>query len=113
MVAVSLRRDHRSWEIFFNSQPCHFLPRQLIFPPMSTMNISLPAALKAFVDTQVSKGAYGTSSEYVRELIRKDQERLHLRELLLAGAASAPAGPADASYFAGLREQALKAESRG
>ena len=39
---------------------------------MSTMNISLPEELKDFVDSQVKRG-YGTSSEYVRELIRKDQ----------------------------------------
>jgi antitoxin ParD1/3/4 len=39
---------------------------------MSTMNISLPDALKAFVDAQVTQGGYGTSSEYVRELIRRD-----------------------------------------
>ena len=72
---------------------------------MSTMNISLPESLKAFVDEQVSQRGYGTSSEYVRELIRKDQERQHLRGLLLEGAASAPAGPADASYFEGLRRR--------
>jgi putative addiction module CopG family antidote len=50
------------------------------------MNISLPDTLKSFVDEQVSQRGYGTSSEYVRELIRKDQERLQLRSLLLAGA---------------------------
>ena len=42
---------------------------------MSTMNISLPDTLKNFVDEQVSQRGYGTSSEYVRELIRKDQDR--------------------------------------
>ena len=36
------------------------------------MNISLPETLKTFVDLQVSQRGYGTSSEYVRELIRKD-----------------------------------------
>jgi antitoxin ParD1/3/4 len=72
---------------------------------MSTMNISLPDTLKAFVDEQVSQRGYGTSSEYVRELIRKDQERQHLRGLLLEGAASAPDGLADASYFGGLRHR--------
>lgn len=80
---------------------------------MSTMNISLPEALKSFVYAQVSQGGYGTSSEYVRELIRKDRDRLHLRGLLLAGAASAPAAPADATYFKGLREQARKAGKSG
>lgn len=69
------------------------------------MNISLPETLKTFVDEQVSQRGYGTSSEYVRELIRKDQDRLHLRGLLLAGASSSPTAPADASYFEGLRNR--------
>jgi antitoxin ParD1/3/4 len=76
---------------------------------MSTMNISLPDSLKAFVDSQVSERGYGTSSEYVRELIRKDQDRQELRGLLLAGAASAPASPADVAYFEGLRDRVRKA----
>ncbi|MCK0506025.1 type II toxin-antitoxin system ParD family antitoxin [Aromatoleum anaerobium] len=76
---------------------------------MSTMNISLPDSLKAFVDSQVSERGYGTSSEYVRELIRKDQDRQKLRGLLLAGAASAPASPADVAYFEGLRDRVRKA----
>ena len=76
---------------------------------MSTMNISLPDTLKSFVDEQVSQRGYGTSSEYVRELIRRDQDRLQLRGLLLAGAASVPAAPADASYFDGLRDRVRKA----
>lgn len=70
---------------------------------MGTMNISLPDTLKSFVDEQVSQRGYGTSSEYVRELIRKDQDRLQLRGLLLDGAASAPTAPADAAYFDALR----------
>ena len=71
---------------------------------MSTMNVSLPDALKQFVDDQVVNGDYGTSSEYIRELIRKDQDRLRLKALLLAGAAS-PAGPvANAAFFETLRQ---------
>ncbi len=69
------------------------------------MNISLPESLKAFVDEQVVQRGFGTSSEYIRELIRKDAERLQLRSLLLEGAVSAPAPVADASYFAALRER--------
>lgn len=72
---------------------------------MSTMNISLPDGLKSFVDEQVSQRGYGTSSEYVRELIRKDQDRQQLRRLLLEGAASSPAAPVEAGYFEGLRER--------
>lgn len=73
---------------------------------MSTMNISLPDTLKSFVDAQVTERGYGTSSEYVRELIRTDQERRQLRELLLQGAVSAPGTPADADYFDALRTRA-------
>jgi antitoxin ParD1/3/4 len=72
---------------------------------MSTMNISLPQNLKSFVDEQVTGRGYGTSSEYVRELIRRDQDRLNLRRLLLDGAASAATGPVDGDYFASLRER--------
>ncbi len=70
---------------------------------MSTMNISLPEALKSFVDDQVNARGYGTSSEYVRELIRKDQDRTKLRNLMLAGAASPQVAVADANYFEGLK----------
>lgn len=72
---------------------------------MGTMNISLPDSLRSFVEKQVAERGYGTSSEYVRELIRRDQDRQHLRELLLEGAASAPTAPVDAGYFEGLRER--------
>ena len=72
------------------------------------MNVSLPDSLRSFVDHQVSQGGYGTSSEYVRELIRKDQDRSRLRGMLLEGAASTPAGVADAAYFAGLRDNLRK-----
>jgi len=75
---------------------------------MSTMNISLPDSLKTFVDEQVTQRGYGTSSEYVRELIRKDADVLRLRSLLLQGAGSAPATPVDASYFSALRERVPK-----
>ena len=69
------------------------------------MNISLPESLKAFVDEQVAEGGYGTSSEYVRELIRRDQERRRLRQLLLDGGASASSGPVDDPYFQRLRDR--------
>jgi antitoxin ParD1/3/4 len=75
---------------------------------MSTMNISLPESLKAFVDEQVTKRGFGTSSEYVRELIRKDAELLQLRHVLLKGASSDPAAPVDGHYFSALRERVQK-----
>ena len=69
------------------------------------MNNSWPDQLKALVDEQVSQQGYSTSSEYVRELIRKDQDRLQLRNLLLAGAASAVTEPVVDTYFDGLRQR--------
>jgi antitoxin ParD1/3/4 len=76
---------------------------------MSTMNISLPDALKSFVDDQVGAFGYSSSSEYVRELIRKDRDRQILRGLLLEGAASPIAVTADADYFDQLRDRLREA----
>ena len=73
---------------------------------MSTMNISLPEALKSFVDEQVTQRGYGTSSEYVRELIRRELDRANLRALLQEGAASPVVGELDPPYFNSLRERA-------
>jgi antitoxin ParD1/3/4 len=71
---------------------------------MSTMNGSLPDELKSCVDEQVGAGGYGSTSEYVRDLIRRDKDRQQLRTILLDGAAS-PQGPvADATYFTSVRE---------
>ncbi|MBK6750876.1 MAG: type II toxin-antitoxin system ParD family antitoxin [Acidobacteria bacterium] len=79
---------------------------------MSTMNISLPETLRTFVDTQVSDGDYGSSSEYVRELLRKEQDRVRLREMLLEGAASPLSENVwNAEYFEKMR-QSLKAEKK-
>ncbi|MDB5861647.1 MAG: addiction module antitoxin [Ramlibacter sp.] len=73
---------------------------------MGTMNISLPDGMKAFVDEQVTDRGYGTSSEYVRDLIRREQDRLELRKLILDGAGSPRTGEADAPYFDALRARA-------
>ncbi len=70
---------------------------------MSTMNVSLPDELKAYVDDQVGEGGYGSTSEYVRDLIRRDKDRQQLRRALLDGAASAPGPIVDSSYFETLR----------
>ena len=39
-----------------------------------TMNISLPETMRAWVEARVSTGAYANASDYVRDLIRHDQE---------------------------------------
>jgi antitoxin ParD1/3/4 len=72
---------------------------------MATMNISLSDDLKAFVDEQVAEKAYSTSSEYVRELIRREREKERLRQLLLEGASSPGTQVADKAYFDELRQR--------
>ena len=42
---------------------------------MTTMNVSLPAAMKSWVEAQSRSGRYSNASDYVRDLIRKDQEQ--------------------------------------
>ena len=49
---------------------------------MATMNVSLPDAMKAWVEEQVQTGRYGNSSDYVRDLVRRDQERAAARAAL-------------------------------
>jgi antitoxin ParD1/3/4 len=51
------------------------------------------------VADQIGQRCYGTTSEYVRDLIRHGQDRQHLRDLLPAGAASEEGPVADDCYF--------------
>ncbi|MEO8461378.1 MAG: type II toxin-antitoxin system ParD family antitoxin [Dokdonella sp.] len=71
---------------------------------MATMNISLPDELKQFVDAQVAEHAYGSSSEYLRELIRKQRDVEKLRGMLLDGFNSGPGQVADDAFFAELTD---------
>ena len=73
---------------------------------MATMNISLPDDLKTFVDAQVAEHAYGSTSEYLRELIRKQRDIEKLRSMMLEGFNSGPGPVADDAFFAELRDVA-------
>lgn len=73
---------------------------------MCTMNISLPDELKAFVDRQVAAQGYGSTSEYLRDLIRKQREIETLRQILLDGANSGPGKKIDDAWFTDLRQRA-------
>jgi antitoxin ParD1/3/4 len=75
---------------------------------MNTIKISLSDNLKSFVDEQVSHRGYGSSSEYVCDLLRKDQGRQQLNKLLLAGTSSKPTQPITTAYFDGLRDKVRK-----
>lgn len=49
---------------------------------MATMNVSLPDPMKDWVEAQARSGRYSNASDYVRDLIRRDQERINkLNEL--------------------------------
>lgn len=66
---------------------------------MATMNVSIPDALKSFVESQVEAEGYGTSSEYVRQLIRKVRQRAHLRALIMEGIESEAVRPVVGDAF--------------
>ena len=54
----------------------------------NTMSFALPEAMRSYVDQRVRSGQYGNTSEYLRELIRRDQEeqaKKRLRELIEEG----------------------------
>lgn len=58
---------------------------------MTTLNISLPESMRAFIDEQIAQGGYSTASEYIRDLIRQAQKlaaKEKLDNMLLEGLAS-------------------------
>jgi antitoxin ParD1/3/4 len=81
---------------------------------MATMNISLPEPLKAWVEAQAGTGRYANASDYVRDLIRKDQERASkldaLQRLITEGMESGDAQNLDLPSF--LSRMRAKHESK-
>jgi antitoxin ParD1/3/4 len=67
--------------------------------------LSKPRPWWSSVFSQRLRGRYGSTSEYVRELIRRDQDRQRLRGLLTRGAESNPGPIADDHYFQRLRSR--------
>ena len=84
---------------------------------MATMNVSLPDPMKDWVDAQIAGGQYSSASDYVRDLIRKDQQQQEdklaaLQAAITLGIKSAQAGDLDiesikakAKELAGLETQ--------
>ena len=70
---------------------------------MGTMNISLPDPMKSWVEDQARSGRYANSSDYVRDLIRRDRARLEavaeIQSAVDVGLASGPASPLDREAF--------------
>lgn len=81
----------------------------------TTMNISLPDAMKAFVEEQVQSGGFGTVSEYVRDLVRRDQKERaqdRLEALLLEGLESGPGEPVTPEFWNNLRREVQERRDR-
>lgn len=56
--------------------------------PVKSINISLPDAMRTYIEEKVADGGYSTISEYFRELVRQDQKRQateRLEAMLLEG----------------------------
>lgn len=70
---------------------------------MATMNISLPEPMKTWVEQQAQSGRYSNTSDYVRDLIRRDQERAtgiaELQALITEGLESGKPVPFDRASF--------------
>ena len=50
---------------------------------MATMNVSIPDPMREWVETQIESGHYSNASDYIRDLIRRDQEFKDKREALI------------------------------
>ncbi len=77
---------------------------------MGTMNISLPDPMKSWVEDRAKSGRYANSSDYVRDLIRRDRARIEaiaeLQAAIDSGLASGPATSLDCKEFkAAMRHQ--------
>jgi antitoxin ParD1/3/4 len=78
---------------------------------MTSMNFTLPEALRQYVEEQVTTGGYGTASEYLRELIREDKKRKaqeKLEALLLQGLNSGPGEEVTPEFWQWLRAELLE-----
>ena len=74
------------------------------------MSFALPKAMRSYIDQHVRSGQYGNTSEYLRELIRRDQEeqaKKRLRELIEEGLNSGPGQALTPQCTAQLKKKAL------
>ena len=81
----------------------------------TTMNISLPAPLKRWVEQQVEERGYSTASEFVRAVLRREQEqalRAAVDARLLQAIDSGKSTPMTADDWQRIRKEGLK-RSRG
>ena len=78
---------------------------------MTTVTISLPESLKAFIDRQLATKGYGNVSEYFRSLLRHAQEaeeESRLEALLVEGLAGGDGIPLTREFWTDLKAEALQ-----
>lgn len=76
----------------------------------NTMSFALPETLRAYIDERVRSGHYGNTSEYIRDLVRRDQQEqaaLRLRQLIGEGLESGAARLLTDDVIGELRARAL------
>lgn len=70
---------------------------------MASMNISLPEPMRDWVKSQIDGGRYANHSDYVRDLIRRDQVRAEklkvLQDAITQGLASGEPRDFDVDRF--------------
>lgn len=79
----------------------------------NTMSFALPESMQEYVSTRVQSGDYGNTSEYLRELIRKDQQeqsQRRLRDLIADGMSSGKPREFTQEVRSELRSRALDAD---
>ena len=80
---------------------------------MATMNVSLPDPMKEWVEAQAQTGRYSNASDYVRDLIRRDQERVsklaELQRLITEGLESGISDRSIGDVLEAARKQAKAA----
>ena len=78
------------------------------------MSFALPDELRRYIDDRVQSGEYGNTSEYLRELIRPDQQHVaerRLRGLIADGLDSGDGRPATAEVIDEIRLRAFAADT--
>ncbi|HEY4250538.1 MAG TPA: type II toxin-antitoxin system ParD family antitoxin [Roseomonas sp.] len=84
---------------------------------MATMNVSLPDPMKDWVEKQAQTGRYSNASDYVRDLIRRDQERAdklaELQRLITEGIDSGISDRSIGDVLEAARRQAKSARDHG
>ncbi len=80
----------------------------------TTVNVSMPAPMREYIEQKVVRHTYASASEYVRELVRRDMQReaLDKVEALLLDGVRSPAAPMTAKDWEELRHIARQSPER-